>query len=68
MYDHKTSRVSASRQSTDVLLKVLGERSPGLMDHLSQVAYLAALTAESLGFSLSEVNRTKLAAERHDVG
>ena len=68
MYDHKTSRASASRQSIDVLLKVLGERSPGLVRHLGDVATLAIGTAERLGLSEQVVKRIKVAAELHDVG
>jgi diguanylate cyclase (GGDEF)-like protein len=68
MYDHKTSRASASRQSADVLLKALAERSPGLPEHLSEVSLLARMTAEALGLSDHEVKRIEVAAELHDVG
>jgi two-component system, cell cycle response regulator len=68
MYDHKTARASASRQSTDVLLKVLGERNPGLLEHLGEVSVLATMTAEALGLSEHEVKRIEIAAELHDVG
>jgi diguanylate cyclase (GGDEF)-like protein len=68
MYEHKTSRVSAGRQSTDVLLKALGERSPGLSEHLSEVATLASATAQRLGLTEAEIRRIRLAAELHDVG
>jgi len=69
MYEHKaSSRVSASRQSTDVLLTVLSERSAGLEDHLSGVAHLAQLTALELGLPEQDVKRVRLAAELHDVG
>ena len=40
---------SASRQSTDVLLKVLSERNNELASHLSSVAGLAERIAERLG-------------------
>ena len=68
MYDHKTSRASASRQSSDVLLKALAERSPGLIEHLSEVGLLAAMTAQALGLPEHEVKRIEIAAELHDVG
>jgi two-component system cell cycle response regulator len=68
MYEHKTSRISASRQSTDVLLKVLSERNPGLIEHLSEVATLAVTTAKRLGLPEPQVKRIKVAAELHDVG
>jgi diguanylate cyclase (GGDEF)-like protein len=68
MYQHKAGRSSASRQSTDVLLKVLSERSPDLDDHLSGVARLAAHTAAQLGLPDHEIARIRQGAELHDVG
>jgi diguanylate cyclase (GGDEF)-like protein len=68
MYEHKAGRSSASRQSSDVLLKVLSERNSDLRDHLTGVAALAMQTAERLRLPASEVKRIGLAAELHDVG
>jgi diguanylate cyclase (GGDEF)-like protein len=68
MYERKAERVSASRQSTDVLLKVLSERSPGLREHISEVAQLSAMLATSLGLPKAEVKRIELAGELHDIG
>jgi diguanylate cyclase (GGDEF)-like protein/putative nucleotidyltransferase with HDIG domain len=68
MYARKAGRPSALRESTDVLLTVLGERSPGLIDHISEVAQLSSMLAQSLGLSGAEVDRIKLAAELHDIG
>jgi diguanylate cyclase (GGDEF)-like protein len=68
MYENKSARASASRQSTDVLVMALAERSPGLGEHLSEVATLASRTAERMGLPEPEVRRVKLAAELHDVG
>jgi diguanylate cyclase (GGDEF)-like protein len=68
MYAHKAGRASASRQSTDVLLQVLSERTPELEDHLSGVARLAARAAQQLGLPEHELKRIRLAAELHDVG
>jgi two-component system cell cycle response regulator len=69
MYEQKAaSDKSASRQTTDVLVKVLSERDLGMQDHLSGVARLARLTALELGLSEFEVRRIQLAAELHDVG
>jgi len=68
MYERKAGRVSASRQSADVLLKVLSEHSPGLHQHTSEVAQLARLVAQSSGLAESEVKRIELAAELRDVG
>jgi diguanylate cyclase (GGDEF)-like protein/putative nucleotidyltransferase with HDIG domain len=68
MYERKAERVSASRQSTDVLLKVLSERSPGLHEHIGEVAQLATMVARSMGLEEAEVKRIELAAELHDIG
>ena len=68
MYDRKTGRSSASRQSTDVLVQVLRERGADLHGHLQEVAELAALTARALHLPHHEVKRIELAAELHDVG
>jgi diguanylate cyclase (GGDEF)-like protein len=69
MYEQKTtSRSSAVKQSSDVLLKVLSERSADLEEHLSGVARLAQMTAAALGLSEYEAKRTRLAASLHDVG
>jgi HD-GYP domain-containing protein (c-di-GMP phosphodiesterase class II) len=68
LYEHKAGRSSASRQSTDVLLKVLSERNAELAEHLTGVSALATRTAERLGVSDHEIKRIGLAAELHDVG
>ncbi len=67
MHDH--NRPSAlSRQSTDVLLAALGERSPNLHDHLGNVAELAEAVSRGHGLSEIDVGWIRLAAELHDVG
>jgi two-component system cell cycle response regulator len=69
MYAHKRGgRVSTERQSTDVLLRVLAERSPDLEGHTHQVATLAAAVAERLGLPADRVQDVRSAAELHDVG
>ena len=68
MYDHKAGRASASRQSVDVLLKALNERSPGLHRHGAGVADLAVATAERLGCPEHDVKRIEVAAQLHDIG
>jgi two-component system, cell cycle response regulator len=68
MYEDKAGRSSASRQSTDVLLKVLSERNIELREHLTDVAELADGTAVRLGLPMHEVKLIALAAELHDVG
>jgi two-component system cell cycle response regulator len=69
MYAQKhAGRMSASRQSKDVLLSALIERSPELGGHLSVVAELAERTARHLGLTREEIDTVRQAAELHDVG
>ena len=68
LYEHKAGRSTATRQSTDVLLKVLSERNTELREHLDGVASLATRIAERLGLPLHEVKRIALGAELHDIG
>jgi two-component system cell cycle response regulator len=68
MYANKhAGRMSAGRQSKDVLLRALAERDPGLGSHAETVA-MAAATAESLGLGPDEVENVRHASELHDVG
>jgi diguanylate cyclase (GGDEF)-like protein len=69
MYAQKHSgRIPPSRQSADILLRLLAERSLELERHTADVAVLAELTAERLGLPEDEMERVRLAAELHDVG
>ncbi len=69
MYAQKhAGRMSAGRQSKDVLLRALTERSPDLGGHLSSVAALAERTARRLGLPPEEVERIRHAGELHDAG
>ena len=69
MYASKhAGRMSAGRQSKDVLLRALTERSPDLGGHLSSVAELAERTARRLGLPAEEVERIRHAGELHDAG
>jgi two-component system cell cycle response regulator len=69
MYAQKhAGRMSAGRQSKDVLLRALTERSPDLGGHLSSVAELAERTARRLGLPAEEVERIRHAGELHDAG
>ena len=69
MYAQKhAGRTSASRQSKEVLLRVLAERDPELRGHLGGVADLAEATALRLGLGHDEVEQVRHAAELHDVG
>jgi len=51
-----------------VLLRALGERNPELINHLTDVAELAADVARSLGLPEHEIEQVRHAAELHDVG
>jgi two-component system cell cycle response regulator len=69
MYAQKNAgRMSASRQSKDVLLRALAERNPELRTHLSGVAQLAEATALRLRLGHDEIEQVRHAAELHDVG
>ena len=69
MYAHKNSgRATAQRQSTDVLLRALAERHPGLEGHLGGVARLAEAVGRHLGLEGEALDHVRVAAELHDVG
>jgi two-component system, cell cycle response regulator len=69
MYASKhAGRMSAGRQSKDVLFRALSERNPMLGGHLSGVAELAERTARRLGLAPEEVERIRHAGELHDAG
>ncbi|MDX6514610.1 MAG: hypothetical protein QOH73_276 [Gaiellaceae bacterium] len=59
---------SAGRQSADVLLQALYERSPELGSHLHDVALTAREVGKRLGMSGEELDQIAQAAELHDVG
>lgn len=70
MYARKSSdsRSSAGRQSADVLLRILSERSPALGVHLDEVTALCDAVAQRM--DMPEADRSPLlqAASLHDVG
>jgi HD-GYP domain-containing protein (c-di-GMP phosphodiesterase class II) len=57
-----------TRQSKDVLVRALSERSPELFTHLAGVAELAEMTARRLGLGDEEAEQVRHAAELHDIG
>jgi response regulator RpfG family c-di-GMP phosphodiesterase len=61
-------RSSAGRQSADILLEVMNERSPDLREHIRGVGEQAGATAERLGLAAYEASRVAVAAELHDIG
>ena len=69
MYLQKNGgRVSAGRQSSDVLLRALCERHPSLGDHVHGVAELAVSIGEQLALLPEELEDLRQAAELHDMG
>jgi diguanylate cyclase (GGDEF)-like protein len=69
MYANKNAgRVSAGRQATDVLIKMLAERYPDLAEHLDGVTELTALVARKLELPHDEQLTLLQAASLHDVG
>jgi two-component system cell cycle response regulator len=69
MYLQKNGgRVSAGRQSSDVLLRALSERHPSLGDHVHGVAELAVSIGERLGLLPEDLEDLRHAAELHDMG
>jgi PAS domain S-box-containing protein/diguanylate cyclase (GGDEF)-like protein len=62
------SRASAGRQSTDVLLKVLSERSPDLGIHLDKVTDLCEEVGRKLALPEEQMTHLLQAASLHDVG
>jgi diguanylate cyclase (GGDEF)-like protein len=69
MYDSKNDgRMSASRQSTNVLLRALAERDPVLSSHVGDVALTAQEVARELGVPEDQLPPIRQAAELHDIG
>ena len=69
LYEDKTSgRVSAQRQSQQVLSRVLEQRDQLLGIHIDDVTALTRMTALELDLDDSEVERVVLTAELHDIG
>ena len=69
MYAQKQQRrSSAGSQSKNVLLRALQERSPTLVDHVSDVADLAVQIGRHLGLADHDLDFLKHVAELHDVG
>src|SRR3954447_21827527 len=69
MYAQKRSgRRSADRQSQDVLLHVLHERSPDMGTQAHEVGALAGLVAHRMGLSQEDIQCAVQAGELRDVG
>jgi diguanylate cyclase (GGDEF)-like protein/putative nucleotidyltransferase with HDIG domain len=69
MYLNKQgARLSASDQSSSVLLRALSERHPKLGDHAAGVAHLSEALARTMGLDEKEVDRARLTGALHDIG
>jgi len=69
LYEDKArGRMSARRESQQVLKRVLEQRDHMLGIHIDGVARLAEQTAVELGLDEADVERIVLAAELHDIG
>jgi diguanylate cyclase (GGDEF)-like protein len=68
MYEEKSSRPSAGKQTMSVLLSALQERDPALVDHTGHVARLAAEVGRMLGLHGETLERIALAGQLHDIG
>ncbi|MDX6397756.1 MAG: hypothetical protein QOJ43_1164 [Gaiellaceae bacterium] len=69
MYQDKNDgRMSPGRQSANVLLRALAERSPELSRHVGGVAETAEAVARELGVPEDELPAIRQAAELHDIG
>jgi HD-GYP domain-containing protein (c-di-GMP phosphodiesterase class II) len=65
---HRSGNPTGNRESLGLLLKVLTERTPGVLEDLNRVAHFATATAQAMGLSDREVERIEIAARLHDVG
>ena len=66
-HDH-VNHAAGSRESLGLLLKILNEHTPGVLEDLNRVARFAIATAQGLGLPEPEVERIEIAARLHDVG
>ncbi|MGO9975729.1 MAG: HD domain-containing phosphohydrolase [Solirubrobacteraceae bacterium] len=69
MYANKAHHARSAEQHTrDVLMAVLGERTPDLANHLNSVGELVARLGRVLGLDAEQLDELLRAAELHDVG
>jgi diguanylate cyclase (GGDEF)-like protein len=69
MYAQKNlARASAGRQTVDVLLKVLSERSAELGTHLHDVTGLCRAVGERMRLNVEDIGPLLQAASLHDIG
>lgn len=69
MYGQKSRRPrSPERQTRNVLLRALHERSPAIGDHLQGVAPLAVALGQAAHLSHEQLDEIARASELHDIG
>ena len=69
MYVQKSRRPrSPERQTRNVLLRALHERSPAIGDHLQGVAPLAVALGQAVELNHEELDEIARASELHDIG
>jgi two-component system cell cycle response regulator len=69
MYVQKSRRPrSPERQTRNVLLRALHERSPAIGDHLQGVAPLAVALGQAAGLDHEQLDEIARASELHDIG
>jgi response regulator RpfG family c-di-GMP phosphodiesterase len=69
MYSQKSRRPrSPERQTRNVLLRALHERSPAIGDHLQGVAPLAVALGQAAHLTHAELDEIARASELHDIG
>ena len=68
LHHHPEQPVRHTRECLGLLLKVLNEHDPGVLEDLNRMGHLASDTARALGLDEREVERVELAARLHDVG
>ena len=68
LHHHHEQPPRLTRECLGLLLKVLNEHDPGVLEDLNRMGHLAAETARALGLDARETERVELAARLHDVG
>ncbi len=68
LHHHDPQPPRLTRECLGLLLKVLNEHDPGVLEDLNRMGHLATDTARALGLDDRETERVELAARLHDVG
>jgi diguanylate cyclase (GGDEF)-like protein len=68
MYAEKAQTSVSRAQARDVLMQLLSERTPNLLEHVTGVGELACAIGTDLGLDSEHLDELVRAAELHDVG